>query len=188
MMITIKQRRQTQQTNTRFTKMDFDGNPLPDDADSWHCAQSRETGLVWEVKRFDGGLRDNDHTYTWFAPGSGIAATAAGVEDGGECRFSSCDSHGYIEQINRLELCGRNRWRLPTFAELDTLLDRDFYDPVINQRIFIHTRPGRYLTSTAMGGASPLVMYIDFFNGTSFGGRKNLDYHIRLVSDSTGKP
>jgi hypothetical protein len=39
---------------------------------------------------------------------------------------------------------------LPTFAGLDTLPDRDFYDPVINQRIFIHTRPYRYLTATTL--------------------------------------
>ena len=178
LMITIKQRTNRQQTGTRYAKLDYRGQPLPEDADSWHCARDVESGLIWEVKRFDGGVRDNDHTYSWYDPNAG----ESGREDGGECLFSSCDSRGYIAEINSLELCGRNDWRLPTFAELDTLLDRDYYDPVINQRIFIHTRPYRYMTATTLKRNPQLMMYVDFFNGTSFGGRKVLDYHIRLVS------
>jgi hypothetical protein len=188
MMISIKQRSQSQQTSTRFVKLDFDGSPLPDDAESWHCAQSQETGLVWEVKRFDGGLRDNEHTYTWLLSAVDSTENRSGVPDGGQCLFSRCDAVGYIDEINKLGLCGSHQWRLPTFAELDTLLDRDFYDPVINQRVFIHTRSGRYMTSTATASNSPLIMYIDFFNGASFGGRKDLGYFIRLVSSDDGRP
>lgn len=182
MMISIKQRSQSQQTSTRFVKLDFDGKPLPDDAESWHCAQSQETGLVWEVKRFDGGLRDNEHTYSWLLSDAQSDNRPVGVRDGGQCRFSRCDAAGYIKEINNRGLCGSKQWRLPTFAELETLLDRDFYDPVINQRVFIHTQPGRYMTSTATASNSPLIMYIDFFNGASFGGRRDLGYYIRLVS------
>ena len=48
-----------------FTKLDRNGYPLPDSAMNWDCVRDNVTGLIWEIKTNDGGLRDWDWTYTW---------------------------------------------------------------------------------------------------------------------------
>jgi len=41
-----------------FTKIDENGDDLPASATSWNCVRDNVTGLIWEVKTDDGGLRE----------------------------------------------------------------------------------------------------------------------------------
>jgi hypothetical protein len=49
-----------------YTKIANDGSELPDSATlgtnptDWACTKDNKTGLIWEVKTDDGGLRDKD--------------------------------------------------------------------------------------------------------------------------------
>ncbi|MDO9106659.1 MAG: DUF1566 domain-containing protein [Methylovulum sp.] len=58
----------------RFVKIANNGNALPDDAvlgnnpDDFACMKDTTTGLIWEVKTMDGGLRDREWQYTWYDP------------------------------------------------------------------------------------------------------------------------
>ncbi len=183
----IKQRQQSAQVDTKFLKISWLGKYLENDIDQWYCAESKETGLVWEVKRFDGGLRDNDSTYSWYSGEDIELGKRVGRPDGGSCYFSNCDSFDYVNRVNAVRLCGASDWRLPSFRELETLLDRDYYNPVINQSIFIHARPGKYMTSTELEANEEMIMYFDFFNGMSLAGRKDLSYFIRLVRSGKKK-
>jgi len=67
------------------------------------------TGLTWEKKSDDGGPHDKDTTHTWTAGapywGSGTAFQV----------FLATD-------LNAAGFAGANDWRLPTFAELQTIL------------------------------------------------------------------
>jgi len=73
-----------------FTKLDAGGNPLPASASAWDCVHDNVTGLVWEIKTDDNGLRDKDWEYTWYnadpATNGGdagtMAATGALIGDG----------------------------------------------------------------------------------------------------------
>ena len=49
-----------------FTKIDANGNALPVTATNHSCVKDNVTGLMWEVKTDDGGLRDKDWYYTWY--------------------------------------------------------------------------------------------------------------------------
>ena len=69
------------------------------------CVRDNITGLIWEGKTDDGGLRDKDNTYKNLGGG---AAT---------------DTSGYVAAVNASNLCGFNDWRLPTRAELLNLVD-----------------------------------------------------------------
>jgi hypothetical protein len=53
-----------------FTKLDANGSDLPASATDWSCVRDNVTGLIWEVKTDDGGLRDQDWKYTWYNPDS----------------------------------------------------------------------------------------------------------------------
>lgn len=46
-----------------YTKLDSFGKPLPNDAIDWACVRDNTTGLIWETKTDDGGLRDKDWRY-----------------------------------------------------------------------------------------------------------------------------
>jgi hypothetical protein len=106
-----------------FTKLDSSGSPLPASATSWTCVRDEVTGLVWEVKTQDGGLRDAANTYTWYNTDSSANGGFTGVANGGACIGSDCDTQSYVQAVNAVGLCGFNDWRMPTAEELSSLLD-----------------------------------------------------------------
>ena len=81
------------------------------------CVLDQKTNLVWERKTAD-GLRAAAHTYIALARrGSTVTAHC----DAGDAQ--ACTTSNYVGQVNAAQLCGANDWRLPTEAELQTLLD-----------------------------------------------------------------
>lgn len=174
----IKQRGHAAQLNSRFLKVAFNGDELAPDADDWSCARDLDTGLLWEIKLFNAGISDAEHTYSWYDP----SRDRPGQAGGGNCYGIACDTQAYIDEMNRLRLCGSEQWRLPSFRELDGLIDRNYYNPTINQEVFPHARGTVYWTATELENNPDLVMQIDFFNGMSTAVRKDLSYAVRLVS------
>ena len=61
-------------STTGYTKISNSGAVLPDTAtlgsgaNDWACTKDNKTGLTWEVKTDDGGLRDKDWYYSWYKP------------------------------------------------------------------------------------------------------------------------
>lgn len=111
----------------QWQRLQADGSPYTGsgdfDREPWACVRDRTSGLVWEVKARDGGLRDRGHTYTWFMRDELAHKGDPGVEDGGLCSAGRCDTLGLVEAVNERSLCGFADWRLPTQAELATLND-----------------------------------------------------------------
>jgi len=177
----IKQRDNKQQSHTRFEKIAFNGDKLPDDVIDWACSLDVDSGLLWETKLSNGGISDARHTYSWYAPDH--AAKQQGKPDGGDCYGSQCDTYSYIEAMNNMTLCGTSAWRLPHFSELERLIDREYYDPTINQKFFPHSLGTVYWSGTELKNNPEMVMQVDFFNGISNAVPKNLSYSIRVVSE-----
>lgn len=73
--------------------------------DKWGCTQDKVTGLIWEVKTSDGGLRDGRHVYT----------------NHGDRRAG--DASLYADAVNATKLCGASSWRFATPAELHGISD-----------------------------------------------------------------
>ncbi|ACE83036.1 putative lipoprotein [Cellvibrio japonicus Ueda107] len=119
-----------------FTKLDADGQPLSADATEWHCVRDNHTGLIWEVKTHDGGLRDQSHTYSWFNPDNSTNGGDAGIQDTGWCAGSACDTHAYTLAVNAAGLCGANDWRLPTVEELLSIAHNGRTSPAIDTDYF----------------------------------------------------
>lgn len=102
-----------------------DGSTLPESAKlgpgkkDAACLRDHVTGLLWALPTNDGGLRDQDNTFSWYDPNNKTNGGLAGAQNLGRCTgHISCDTHGYTKAINALKLCGKTGWRLPKPSEL----------------------------------------------------------------------
>ena len=115
-----------------YTKIANDGSELPADATlgggpgDWACTRDNFTGLVWEVKTDDGGLRDKDWLYTWYYADSSDNGGDPGNTGGDTCGGTlgtECNSDAFAAAVNATSLCGYDDWRLPQGNELVGLVD-----------------------------------------------------------------
>lgn len=118
-----------------FTKLDTNGDPLPDDAPAWTCVRDNVTGLIWEVPA-DSGLTSALNFYTWYQPDPLLNGGNPGQPDGGSCTGSQCDTDAFIKALNAASLCGFQDWRLPTRRELFSLADFSRSRPAIADGVF----------------------------------------------------
>jgi hypothetical protein len=189
-----------------FTKLDSSGNALAASATSWDCVLDNVTGLVWEVKtpviepREDPNLvppalnlRADTNTYTWYDASRSSGGGDRGVQDGGECYgAATCDTEGYVSAINSVALCGFTDWRLPSRAELHSIVDYSQSDP--GPMLDITYFPNSWNTDASHGahsdwywtlqtaaGYSKYAWAVSFNYGSDDQVNKSGDISIRLV-------
>lgn len=83
------------QRRHRFSKLNAEGQALPDEATQWAAVQDNETGFIWETKTDDGGLQDGKHIYTWYADGKGqprLWRQKRGIFTTNRCRYERHES------------------------------------------------------------------------------------------------
>ncbi len=130
------------------------------------------TGLIWEKKTDDGSDRDVDNVYTW---------TAADGDDTDE----DGTAFAFLAVLNvSLQLDGAFGWRMPTFAELQTILLPELYpcstSPCVDP-IFAPTQSGFYWSSTT-GADFPGNAWYVFFDFATVGlGSKYGNGYVRAV-------
>ena len=159
-----------------FTKLDAAGNPLDASATDWSCVQDNVTGLVWEIKTDDGGLRDRDWTYTSYD--SRYADTNDNFSDGGDdgvyagpvdtgsgsesdnCGNTNdiCTTEQFVADVNAQGLCGHSDWRMPHIEELRSIVHHDRRDPAIDTNWF----PQATSSSVWSASAHPYDYYTDY--------------------------
>jgi len=89
--------------------------------DITECVKDNHTGLIWEGKTASGD-RAGNNKYT------NLDSTAIYQDSSGtyfntqEEIDASTNSIGYVNSVNNQLLCGFNNWRMPTMAELRTLV------------------------------------------------------------------
>ena len=130
------------------------------------CVKDNITGLIWEGKTDDGGLRDKDRTYT--NQGGGAAT----------------DTSGYVAAVNALNLCGFSDWRMPTRSELTNLVDygKTGIAP-INATSFGNTALAEYWSADVVSNDSAQAWYVSWVTdgGSSFYGSRSGSRAVRLV-------
>ena len=130
------------------------------------CVKDNKTGLIWEGKTDDGGLRDKDNTYTNY----------------GDSRTG--DASAYVAAVNATSLCGYTDWRLPTADELQMIVDYSiaYPGPTINSTWFPNTVGSVYWSASPYAGGSYLAWYVSFGDGyVDYGGNRYGTYYVRLV-------
>lgn len=148
-----------------YRKISSTGEVLPASATEWACVQDRITGLTWEVKTADGGLRDWQRTYTHLNNGD------------------TGDVSGLVRDVNLTGLCGHQDWRLPGRMELQSIINLGHPEPMIVDKWFPNTPAGIFWTSTRdiediFGG----YWIVSFQYGVSVGGGDNQNQNAaRLV-------
>jgi len=149
---------------SKYSKLDSNGKQLPNSAKSWMMVRDNETSLIWEVKQKNDGVKnydnpgDADNTYTWDE-----------------------SSQKFISALNAAHWGGFSDWRLPSIAELKTLVDSKRTRPTINIGYFPNTQSSFYWSSTthdsrtydAWGAFFDLGYYVYNF--------KSLYFHARAV-------
>jgi len=159
-----------------FSKLDTNGELLPAAASEWSCVKDNVTGLIWENKTDDGGLRDKDNVYSYYG---------ADFDPNSEFQTAT-DATGYVNTINSLHLCGASDWRLPTLDELQGIVDFSviYPGPTIDSGFFSATANKEYWASTLYPADIVQGWVVYFTDGRIFRDQRNLRYSVRLVRDS----
>ncbi len=124
-----------------YTKLDAEGNDLPESAASWSMVRDEVTGRVWEMKEVKDGEadyadpHDPDNTYTWYDPDPAVNGGHAGTPGDGT------DTRDFLKQLNDAGFGGFADWRLPTLEELESISDMDRCDPAIDPAFFPAVAP-----------------------------------------------
>ena len=174
-----------------FTLVPVSGSPYL--SVSGGCVKDIRTGLVWEVKTTDGGLRDWQKTYTNFDDTNKMQddfrlPTVQMIA-------ADTNSVGFTNAVNASNLCGFSDWRIPSITELQSLLSTNL-SPPIDQTWFPNTRfEAFYFSSTECAYPGQVVeqRYIQscqyavaFGNGISVGAARFAPFFnaVRLVRTS----
>jgi len=111
------------------------------------CVLDTTTQLMWQTKTTAVGLHNVTNTYSWFDPTeSNGELDFRGLEDGGDCDGSACDTWHYVKAVNEAGFCGYNDWRMPIKDELFSVSDlrRAENPPTMNTAFFPHTQSAEY--------------------------------------------
>jgi hypothetical protein len=172
-----------------YTKIANDGSKLPKTAKlgtgdkDWACTKDNTTGLIWELKTTDGGLRDWNNRYTNYFFG-----------DIGYGTSNNADV--FVSAVNKQTLCGKFDWRLPTKDELMKLVvcsdgkydadgsctnEKKVTQPTINSAYFPNTQQKPLYWSSSPNAYSSSGAWGIYFGGGSQPNVKYDNYFVRLV-------
>jgi hypothetical protein len=148
-----------------YTKLDSNGNTLPDSASVWAMVKDNVTGLIWENKTADGGIHHASNTYTW-----------QNAQD------------LFIAQLNRDNFGGHSDWRLPTVKELSMIVNWNGQNPAINSAYFQNTLSSCYWSATTYANDADYSYTVDFSSGNAqYYNKTSYYYNVRAVRGDIAK-
>lgn len=178
-----------------FTKLGAHGKPLASQdvgwnpggtaatGEQWRCVKDNHTGLIWEVKNpAPGSLNHRDYLYEWHSENPASNGGFAGESSSRRCGGIPCDTQAFIAAMNVERWCGVNRWRLPTAAELLSIVVTDHLALVADQAYFPETQASHYWTSQSFAPDNTKAWYGYFSDGSIANTLKSQPMYVRLVA------
>lgn len=170
----------------QYVKIDHTNGELNESASKWDCVEDKSTGLLWEKKTQDRGLRDAGNFYSWYNPSEVSIGGNVGAADNGKCRGGiNCDTDSYIKAVNELKLCGFSDWRLPTRADLMSLVqysEQKKGKGLVKRRFFPTATSDWYWAADTDELNPERAWYVLFYNGRRMKAHKFEAKRIRLVT------
>ncbi|MBT3310089.1 MAG: DUF1566 domain-containing protein [Gammaproteobacteria bacterium] len=154
--------------------------------DPWACVYDKSTGLHWEVKNAQPGLRAAKNTYTWHDPD--MRKAYIGVPNGGSCTGSDCDAISFLKEVNKEGICGLSEWHLPENIEMGSIAfisKNKEIDPIF-RNFFPNTQSADYWTSSTYAFQGGSAWAWDFKLGFDHVDWQKNPKHIRLVHGKVG--
>jgi hypothetical protein len=164
------------------------------------CIKDINTGMIWEQKTDDGGIRDKDWTYTWYQPNGNFNGSGKGSIDNPDAAAGSkgsvatcsglstqqatvlCNTEAYIKKLNDQRYCGYNTWQLPYLVHLESLTNLSQFEAAIHQKPFFNATAKRiYWTNTPIAEPLTDVWGVDFATGAAVIQPKDQAQAIRAV-------
>lgn len=100
---------------------------------------------------------------------------------GSECRMNFEQAIASAEIANSQKHLGFDGWRVPTIAELLSIVDFGEHGPAIDSKLFPGCQGGRYWSSTVFANHQAYTWYVDFSDGAALAVVKTYDGFARLV-------
>jgi hypothetical protein len=171
-----------------YTKIANDGSDLPADAilgdgsGDWGCSRDNVTGLTWEVKTDDGGLRDKDWTYTWYDSVHNYLGNPGKASGTTNCKTPGrCDTEKFVHDVNVAGLCGHADWRMPDLEELYGLANKGRSNPAIDPTYFPNTIASFFWSGSPVASDSSGAWLVHFGDGVDYWYYRDYAYYVRLV-------
>jgi hypothetical protein len=143
------------------------------------------TGLMWEMKNGEDGIedlnnpRDLDNNYSWTSLADGDDTNPDGTAF---TDFLARLNGEVASSLASEQLGGHSDWRLPTSAELQTILDCSLgLPPCIVDPIFDPTAAAAHWSSTSIATLPNFAWHVDFGNGIVMGFNKGVGFRVRAV-------
>ncbi len=99
-----------------------DANNIATYYDKTECVRDNATGLIWEGKTDDGGLRDKDNIFRNFDTSGHRQAQGDGYRPATVNEiYNDTNAQYYIDHVNSNSICGYTNWMLPSQSVLTVL-------------------------------------------------------------------
>jgi hypothetical protein len=160
-----------------FTKLDDQGNALPDTAETWAMVKDNITGLIWEEKHALDGYadysnpNDADNRYSWYQ---------SNEENEGTYNDNQ-HTEAFITDLNRNPFGGFNDWRLPDMKEMVSIMDLSLQRPTIDWHYFQNIQLASYWSSTGDIHEPVKSWYVNFSTGSTYSSDRSNLYFVRAV-------
>jgi hypothetical protein len=154
------------------------------------CVLDTTTQLMWQTKTSQPGLHNVANTYSWFDPTEANGELDfRGLEDGGDCDGSACDTWHYVQAVNEAGLCGHNDWRMPIKDELFSVSDlrRAENPPTMNTAFFPHAQSAEYWSGNDYSFQYNTAWAWNFEYGHDRVDWKKEPKFVRLIRGTAGK-
>jgi len=139
------------------------------------------------VSRFkdngDGTIADTRTKTVWQRCVVGMKWNGESCE-GQSLDYKFSETIGLVDDFNARKMGNRGSWRLPTQAELESIVEPRCFDPSINLEVFPYTPQSGFWTSTEDPGLNSVrIKVVHFYNGNTYTANKKQSWRVRLVAD-----